>query len=125
MEARYLATNPDVATAVNSGGLASGLQHYLGNGDLDFARIENFEPGRDRIVLGTRNGMEGGVVSETAFEATAEGINIIALNGPSADTPGVPNPRDLIAVVTGFTNPDDIFIVGSITFLGVEDPLFT
>ncbi len=100
----------------------AGRSFYQGNGDLDFARIENFEPGRDRLVLGTRNGGAGVVVSGTAFETTTEGINIIALNGPSADVPGVPNDRDLIAVVRGITNVNDV--LGSTVFLGMEDPLF-
>lgn len=100
----------------------AGRSFYQGNGDLDFARINNFEPGRDSIVLGTRNGAAGVVVSGTAFETTPNGIEIYALNSPSADTPGVPIPRDLIAVVQGITNVNDV--LGSTTFLGVEDPLF-
>ncbi|MEM6501612.1 MAG: hypothetical protein AAF685_07225 [Cyanobacteria bacterium P01_C01_bin.89] len=102
-------------------GTRAGRSFYQGNDEIDFARIENFEPGRDSIVLGTRNGGAGLAVSGTAFEATTEGINIIALNGPNANVPGVPNDRDLIAVVAGITNVNDV--LGSTVFLGVEDPL--
>ncbi|MGD1851729.1 MAG: hypothetical protein ACFCBU_14435 [Cyanophyceae cyanobacterium] len=87
---------------------------YQGYGDLDFARIVNFEPDRDSIVLASRNGPADVVASGTEFETTPEGIKIYALNDPTANVPGVPIPRDLVAIVEGITNPSDV--INSTTF---------
>lgn len=38
LEARYLATNPDVAEAVRMGRFASGYDHYLANGQYERRR---------------------------------------------------------------------------------------
>ncbi|MEM1425531.1 MAG: hypothetical protein AAGF75_03105 [Cyanobacteria bacterium P01_H01_bin.130] len=92
---------------------------YQGNGDVDFARILNFEPGRDTLILATRNGPADAIASGTEFETTPEGIKVYAINAPTANVPGVPIPRDLIAIVDGITNPSDV--LNSTVFLAPAD----
>ncbi|MEM1427764.1 MAG: hypothetical protein AAGF75_14580, partial [Cyanobacteria bacterium P01_H01_bin.130] len=92
---------------------------YQGNGDIDFARIENFEPGRDRLVVATRNGPADVLASGTEFEATPEGVRVYAINEPFANVPGVPIPRDLVALVSGVSDSKDV--LNSTTFLAPPD----
>ncbi|MBW4491638.1 MAG: hypothetical protein KME26_00715 [Oscillatoria princeps RMCB-10] len=68
---------------------------YIGAGDADFALIQNFEVGKDRIQLG------GDVLSEYRFETVGNNVNIYYL--PYQGIGAVPAP-DLIAVVRGVTS---------------------
>ena len=96
--------------------LSFSVNYYQGEGDLDFARIVNFEPGRDRLVLSNpvgppRSGCDSGI----DLEATPEGLKIYSLNEttPSAFCPARAFSRDLMAIVEGISSPDEI--LGDIT----------
>ncbi len=92
---------------------------YQGNGDVDFARIVDFEPGRDALILATRNGPADVIAQGTEFETTPEGIRVYAINDLNANVPGFPLTRDLIAIVEGITIPSDI--INSTVFLAPAD----
>ena len=85
----------------------------MGNGVEDFARIENFEPGRDRLLVAGRNGPADVRAPGTEFEATPDGVRVYSINGAST---GLPPGRDLMALVSGIANPTDV--LNSTTFLG-------
>ena len=72
------------------------IPFYQGNGDVDFARIVDFEPGRDSLLLATRKGPDTGeLILGTEFETTPEGIKVYAINDLSdPDISGFPLGRD-------------------------------
>ncbi|MCU0518317.1 MAG: hypothetical protein MUC60_15915 [Oscillatoria sp. Prado101] len=71
------------------------VSFYTGAGDADFAVIENFEAGKDRIQLA------GFDISDYLFQTSEGNVNIYsALNGGLGS---VPSP-DIVAVVRGVTS---------------------
>ncbi|MEM6501615.1 MAG: hypothetical protein AAF685_07240 [Cyanobacteria bacterium P01_C01_bin.89] len=92
------------------------IPFYQGGGDSDFARIENFEPGRYSLIIGGRNGGADFISPGTEFEPSPEGLKIYALNTVGG---GGNTTRDLVAIVSGIADPNDV--INSSTFLGPVD----
>lgn len=74
------------------------LPFYRGSGNADFARIENFEIGKDEIVL-------AGAASNYDFVQSGDSLNIILSRGSTSQP--FPSP-DLIATVEGVTSLSQI-----------------
>ncbi len=85
---------------------------YLSPRDQDFARIQNFEVGKDRLVMGTRRGQAGFSAFGSEFVGTPEGVYIYATPPGSGASP---MDRNLVAIVEGVADPSDV--LGSTTFL--------
>ena len=86
---------------------------YVSQRDRDVARIQNFELGKDRLVMGTRRGEPGFSTLGSEFVGTPEGVYIYATLpdfGASLSERG-----DLVAIVEGVANPSDV--LSSTTFL--------
>lgn len=75
---------------------------YRGNGNADFARIENFEIGKDEIVL-------AGAAYNYDFVESGDNLNIFLGRTGYANNPLPPLPSpDLIATVQGVTSLSEI-----------------
>jgi hypothetical protein len=81
--------------------------------EQDFARIQNFEVGKDRLILGTKNGEPGEVSSGTNFVSQPDGVYIYAVR-PETGTSSL-RFTDLMAIVEGVADASDV--LGTTTFL--------
>lgn len=82
--------------------------------ERDFARIQNFEVGRDRLILGTKSGDPSGFSLGSNFVSQPDGIYIYALRADTGTSPFRTN--DLVAIVEGVADASDL--LGTTTFLG-------
>ena len=88
---------------------AVSVTFYTGNGDADFARIQNFDTAMDRLLLPPNIGgipsefLPPGVEPQPLYtlEARPDGVHVATGNG------------DLMAIVEGVSNPNDI-LIGSV-----------
>lgn len=87
---------------------------YLSLDIEGFARIQNFEVGKDRLVMGTRRGPAGNSTFGSEFVGTPEGVYVYATPPGSGTSP---IERDLVAIVEGVADPSDV--LGSTTFLAI------
>lgn len=84
---------------------------YTAAGNSDFVRIQNFEPGKDRLILGTKQGDPGFRASGTEFVSAPDGVYVYARS--QFLTGGA----DLMAIVAG-VDLDASDVLVSTTFLG-------
>ncbi|MFB2936320.1 hypothetical protein ACE1B6_13795 [Aerosakkonemataceae cyanobacterium BLCC-F154] len=85
--------------AIVGRGSSSASPFYRGNGDADYARIENYEIGKDEIVL-------AGAASNYDFVQSGDSLNII-ISRSSYENQPLTTP-DLIAQVEGVTSLSQI-----------------
>ncbi len=89
-------------------------QPFYSNGqDRDFARIQNFEVGKDRLILATKNGDPSAFSLGTTFVSQPDGVYVYAVRPTST---GTFSNTDLMAIVEGVADASDL--LGTTTFLG-------
>ncbi|MGD1850594.1 MAG: hypothetical protein ACFCBU_08290 [Cyanophyceae cyanobacterium] len=92
------------------------LAFYQGGGESDFARIENFEPGRDRLLVAGQLGAPDILAPGVEFETSPEGVKVYSIDNVGV---GVPTSRDLVAIIAGIGDPNDV--LNSTTFINSQN----
>jgi hypothetical protein len=82
--------------------------------DQDFARIQNFEVGKDRLILGAKSGEPSAFSLGSRFISQPDGVYIYAVR-PETGTSSL-RFTDLVAIVEGVADASDV--LGTTTFLG-------
>ncbi|TAD79284.1 MAG: hypothetical protein EA001_04465 [Oscillatoriales cyanobacterium] len=82
--------------------------------DQDFARIQNFEVGKDRLILGAKSGEPSTFSLGSRFISQSDGVYVYAVQPETVGSPL--RFTDLVAIVEGVANASDV--LGTTTFLG-------